>query len=167
MNKKLIIMKTLNFALLFLFSLFAYSQKQAVDISIVCKDGNLLKQDADVFSMGPFQIQGLKSNSDYENFEKLVKKQKIVTKFEYIQDSKQKDARMAVVSFSTNNDIEIESFLKNINLNKLIVNDRSFTLNQKEELKAYLKELKDKHLEEINKEKELSRSGVPIQRQTN
>ncbi len=161
-------MKTLNLISLFLlFSLIAYSQKQSVEFSIECKDGNLLKQDADVYSMGPIKISGLKSNSDYEKFEKLVKKQSIVKKFEYIPETNQKESKIAVMSFSTNNDNEIESFFKTINLSKLNINDRSFTLNQKEEIKAYLKELKNKHSEKQLKEKEMRNADIPTPRQAN
>lgn len=166
LSKKLKIMKTLNLTLaFFIISFFVYSQKQAIDISIACKDGNLFKQDADVFSMGPFQIHGLATNKDYENFEKLVKKQSIVRKFEYINDSNQKENRSAIVSLSTNDENAIESFFKAINLNKLNVNDKSFTLSQKEELKKYLKELKDKHAEEIQKNEQIRRSSMPTSRQ--
>jgi hypothetical protein len=143
--------------------LFAYSQKQNVEFSVKTKDGNLLKEDADVYTFGPFKIIGLNTKSDYENFDKKVKNQSIVRKFEYTDEGNNEKSAILVVS--TNEEKSWEDFLKAIGVGKITVNDKTFTLDQKEELKKYLKELKEKHHEEMKKSEEIRRSGVPQRRE--
>lgn len=158
-------MKALILSVFILFTVsYSFAQKQ-VEISFNSKDGNFLHQDADVYSFGPFKVIGLTTNNDYASFEKLVKKQSIVKKFEYVNTTDK--TREAVISFSTNDENAIQNFFKTIHVSKITVNDRSFSIEQKEEFKAYLKELKQKHVEKQNAIQNQRRS-VPQQRiQTN
>ena len=141
-------MKTLFLSALVIFlASYSFAQKQ-VEIALNSNDGNIFRQDADVYSFGPFKIIGLTTNSDYASFEKLVKKQTIVKKFEYVSTTDK--SREAIISLSTNDENAVQNFFKAIHVSKITVNDRTFAIDQKEEFKAYIKELKQKHLEKQN-----------------
>ncbi|MCX7861712.1 MAG: hypothetical protein N2449_01810 [Bacteroidales bacterium] len=143
-------MKTALVFIIFIFTCSGvFSQKQ-IEFAITCQDGNLFRNDANVYSFGPFKIIGLKTKADFEQFEKQLKKQSIVTKFEYVAPDNADGTKNAMLSINTNEENAIVNLFKAINLSKLTVNDRSFTIDQKEDLKAYLQELKNKHLEKQN-----------------
>ncbi len=140
-------MKTTMLTLLAVVISFAvYSQKQTIEFSITSPEGHFFVKDADVYTLSPIKIIGLKSDADYVSFEKKVKKQAVVKKFEYLPEKNEDGTKNAMLCITKNDEATIENLLKAINVTKLTVNDKSFMVpEQKEDLKNYLKELKEKH----------------------
>lgn len=148
LNKfKLCIMKTL--AVIF-FALVAvsisYAQK-SIDLSIKTTDGNLIKQDADIYTMPTIKIIGLSTDAEFNKLEKQIKSDAYVAKFQYLDNAEADGARKALLCFKGNDENTIVNFFKSISVNNIIINDKSFSINNIDEMKAYVKDLKAKNKE--------------------
>jgi len=138
-----------------------FSQKQSVTFHVNSPDGKFFVKDADVFSLSPIKISGLKTDADYASFEKLVKKQSVVKKFEYMREINADGTRNATLSITKNDEATIESLFIAINVTQIVINDKTFLVpSQKEEIKSYLKELKEKRKAEKEKEIDKRRSSL-------
>lgn len=131
-------------------AIFTFSQK-GIEISFKTKDGIIIKKDADIYTTSAFKIHGLKTHDEYEQLKATALKNENVVKFEYLSETKPDGSLSAIASFKNNEDSTIFDFLKSINVKEITINDNSFTLEQKEELKKYIKELKAKYRERNSK----------------
>ncbi len=150
-------MKTLLTFFFVFTAFFAFSQK-GVEISFKTDDGRLIKKDADIYTMSTFKIHGLKTQEEFDQLKKTALKNTNVAKFEYLAEAEPDGSRKAIASFKNNEENVVFDFLKSINVKKITINDDSFTMDQKEELKKYIKELKAKMKErtgERNKQKSI------------
>lgn len=120
-----------------------FAQK-SIDLSIKTTDGNLLKQDADIYTMPTIKILGLKTEADFKNLETSILENAYVAKFHYLDNAEADSARKALLCFKGNDEKTIVNFFKSINVNNIIINDKTFSVNQTEEIKAYVHELKNK-----------------------
>lgn len=121
-----------------------YAQK-SIDLSIKTTDGNLFKQDADIYTMPTIKIHGLKTEADFKNLETSILENAYVAKFHYLDNAEVDGARDAILCFKGNDEKTIVNFFKSINVNNIIINDKTFSINQTEEIKAYVRELKNKN----------------------
>jgi hypothetical protein len=141
------IMKKLA-VILFVFVAFSmtYAQK-SIDLSIKTTDGNLFKKDADIYTMPTIKIIGLSTDAEYNKLEKQIKGNDYVAKFQYLDNAEQDGARKALLCFKGNDEKTIVDFFKSISVNNIIINDKSFSVNNIDELKAYVKDIKVKNKE--------------------
>lgn len=151
-------MKTLVTFFFVFIAFFAFSQKD-IEISIKTDDGKIIKKDADVFTLTTFKIHGLKTETEFDQLKKTALINSNVAKFEYLAEAEQDGSRKAIASFKNKDENTIIDFLKSINVKKITINQDSFTLDQKEELKKYIKDLKVKMKERAEDAKKRSTSS--------
>lgn len=137
-------MKTLALILFVLVAMSTTYAQKSIDLSLKTTNGNLFKQDADVYTMPIIKILGLKTESEFKNLETNILANAYVAKFQYLDNAEADGARKALLCFKGNDEKTIVNFFKSINVNNIIINDNTFSINQIEEIKAYVHELKNK-----------------------
>ena len=137
-------MKTFALIMLALVAFSFANAQKSIDLSIKTSDGNLFKQDADIYTMPTIKILGLKTDAEFKTLEKSILADPYVAKFQYLDQAEADGARKALLSFKGNDEKTIVNFFKSINVNNIIINDKTFTVNQIEEIKTYVHELKAK-----------------------
>lgn len=141
-------MKTLALILfVFVAMSITYAQK-SIDLSLKTTNGNLFKHDGDIYTMPTIKILGLKTESEFKNLETSILANAYVAKFQYLDNAEADGARKAILCFKGNDEKIIVDFFKSINVNNFIINDKTFSINQIEEIKAYIHELKLKNKNE-------------------
>ena len=127
------------FILVFVLSLVSWSYAQkSVDFVLKNTTGKLFDESNGVYTLTFLKVVGLKSSTDFDAFKKLVTSQSIVKKFDYLAEAEADGARKATLELSSKENLM--DFFKAINVSHIVVNDKSFTLDQSEQLKNYLKE---------------------------
>lgn len=132
---------------LFIFALIAFSLVNAqknIDLSMKISDGKLLKNDADIYTLPTIKILGLKTEAEFIHLEKTILANTNVAKFQYLDNPETDGARKALLSFKVKDEKIIVDLFKSINVNNIYINDKTFSVNQIEEIKAYVRELKEK-----------------------
>ncbi|NSW44744.1 MAG: hypothetical protein HPY79_02820 [Bacteroidales bacterium] len=137
-------MKTFVLIMLAIVAFGITSAQKSIDLSIKTDNGNLFKQDADIYTMPTIKILGLKTDAEFKNLEKSILADPYVAKFQYLDNAEPDGARKALLSFKGNDEKTIVNFFKSINVNNIIINDKTFSVNQIEEIKTYVRELKAK-----------------------
>lgn len=117
--------------------------QKSINVIFKTRDGRIITQDANEYTIHPFIIQGLTSETEFAELEKIIKKDPNVSKIEFIGDIFETNKRKCTIIVKDNSDDKLFSLLRSMNVNQLIINDRTFNLDQKEEIKAYIKELKE------------------------
>jgi hypothetical protein len=151
------------FVLVFVLTLVSWSYAQkSVDFVIKNSTGKLFNESNGVYTLTFLKVVGLKSTTDFDAFKKLVTSQAIVKKFDYVAEAESDGARKATLELKSSEKDTIIDFFKAINVKHFVVNDKSFTLDQSEQLKNYLKELKEKAKQQKSSgEKRVS--GQPVE----
>lgn len=137
-------MKTLALILFVFVAMSTTYAQKSIDLSLKTNDGNLFQQDADIYTMPTIKILGLKTENEFKNLETSILANAYVAKFQYLDNAEADGARKALLCFKGNDEKNIVNFFKSINVNNIIINDKTFSVNQTEDIKAYVHELKNK-----------------------
>lgn len=145
------------FVLVFVLTMVSWSYAQkSVDFVIKNSTGKLFEKVNDAFLLSGLKISGLQTASDYDAFKKLVLSQTGVKEFDYLAEAESNGMRKAKLVLASKEEPTFLNFMKAVNVKNIIMNDKSFTLDQSEQLKNYLKQLKEKHKERANASKNVS-----------
>jgi len=134
---------------------WSYAQK-SVDFVIKNNTGKLFEKVNDAFLLTGLKVSGLQTASDFEAFKKLALSQSGVKEFDYLAEAESNGARKSKLILASKEEPTFLNFLKGVGVKHIIINDKSFTLDQSEQLKNYLKELREKHKERANASKNVS-----------
>jgi len=143
-------MKTYVLIILAIVTFGITNAQKSIDLSLKTDNGNLFKQDADIYTMPTIKILGLKTDAEFKTLEKSILANPYVAKFQYLDNAEADGARKALLSFKGNEEKTIVNFFKSINVKNIIINDKTFSVDQVEEIKAYVREIKAKKKAERN-----------------
>ncbi len=144
--------KSMTFFVLFLgFTLFTLAQ---TDIAFHFKsnNGKIMIEEKGTFSMN-IGISGLKTESEVSAFQKTISGNTIVRNFEIsntLSENGEREARLVLTSKEKEKMVEI---LKSANVNKLVVDDKDYAIDEFDKITADLKAKQKKSASSVSKSK--------------
>lgn len=139
------------FSILFLgIAVFSIGQTN-LSLKFSPKDGNIFTKENNLF-VTTFNIAGLNSDKELANFTSTMKANAIVNQFETAPKVAGQTEYKATLKLNTKDKTSIIALLQSVNVTTLIVKDKSYTLDQYDQISKDIKPV-------VVKEKTKSASG--------
>jgi len=120
--------------------LSTYSQ----NLQLVFKEqkGKLFIKDADGYLLLNAYLAGPKEKKEWQKVEEKISKDPYVKKFCFLSDNFEGERRIILIAAS-DEEPQFVDFLKRINIEKIKLNEKEFSIDQRKEFKEELKKLRE------------------------
>lgn len=126
------------FSILFLgFAVFSFGQTN-LSLKFIPKDGKVFTKENELF-VATFSIVGLNSDKESDNFKTTMRANAIVNHFEIAPKVKGQSEYQATLKLTKKGKEVMVPLLKSVNVTTLIVNNKSYTLDQFDQISKDLK----------------------------